>query len=316
MPKQEAVRIGNFVVIAKQDDLALQKQSSDLLAKGYQIRKTSHFVICRRPDSERVILLHTFNQQTIDADIICFIENQLSSSLSLSSKTFGAVLFGTLASTFSCPREQGIIWLQFCLNTLHRLSSLMLQPALVTTAAISTLSYMTPFAIIYRRIAELSTGQSLLDVGSSFGFFPILMSELLSIATIIGCDNNRNILSIAMDLANEVGSQHIEFMLKDLLATDFETIGQFDTVTAIHLLEHLSEEKMLYAFDHLLKATRRRLIISVPYEEQATLAYGHQQVFTREKLEQWGMWCVEHIEMQGRFWCEDVMGGLLVIERQ
>jgi len=34
------------------------------------------------------------------------------------------------------------------------------------------------------------------------------------------------------------------------------------------------------------------------------------------KLEQWGKWCVEHLQNQGHFWCEDVMGGLLVIERQ
>jgi hypothetical protein len=42
----------------------------------------------------------------------------------------------------------------------------------------------------------------------------------------------------------------------------------------------------------------------------------NQQVFTREKLEQWGKWCVEHLQDQGHFWCEDVIGGLLVVERR
>lgn len=317
MTKQEAVRIGNVVVMAKQDDLALHKQSDDLLSKGYQISKTSHFVICQQPGSEQTILLHTFNQQAIDADLICFIENQLTSTTLVSStRTFGAMLFGILASTFSRPRKQLIIWRQFCVNTLHRLHSLILQPTLTIPATMSDISYITPFAIIYRRISELYIGQSLLDVGSSFGFFPILMSELLSIANVVACDNNPDILPLATDLANVADAQNTGFILKDILATDFDTIGHFDTVTAIHLLEHLSEEQLPQAFDHLLRVTRRRLIISVPYEEQATLAYGHHQVFTREKLEQWGTWCVEHLQDQGHFWCEDVMGGLLVVERQ
>ena len=313
MSKQEAVRIGNVLVIAKQDELALDKRSVDLLSKGYQISKTSHFVICQQPGSDQIILLHTFNQETINADLICFIEDQLASAgLVTSTRAFGVVLFGILASTFPGPRNQLAIWRQFCINTLNRLRSQIMQPSL----DLSDISYIAPFATIYRRIAELHIGQSLLDVGSSFGFFPILMFELLSITCIVACDNNPDILTLATDLASVTDTPNITFMLKDLLATDFGNMGHCDTVTAIHLLEHLSEDEMPQAFDHLLRVTRRRLIISVPYEEQATLAYGHQQVFTREKLETWGKWCVEYLQERGHFWCEDVMGGLLVVERQ
>ena len=220
------------------------------------------------------------------------------------------MLFGILASTFPAPRNQLIIWRQFCVNTLNRLRYQILHPPLV----LPDISYIAPFAIIYRHIIELHIGQSLLDVGASFGFFPILSAEKLSIASIVACDNNPDILTLATDLASVTDTQNIRFMHKDILAPDFGNIGHFDTVTAIHLLEHLSEDETSKAFDHLLQVTRQRLIISVPYEEQATLAYGHQQVFTREKLEQWGKWCVERLHHQGRFWCEDVMGGLLVIE--
>lgn len=317
MTKQEAVRIGNFLILAKQDDLALQQHSSDFLARGYQIHKTDHFVICQHPGSEQVILFHTFDQHTIDADLICLIESELTSILSLASaQFFGAMLFGILASTFPHPRQQEVIWRQFCVNTLHRLSGLVLQPALPTPAPIFPLSYITPFASIYRRVVELAIGQRFLDVGSSFGFFPILLAEMRPPAHVIGCDKNSDILAVATDLAQVSSARNTEFMFKDVLAGDFEMIGHFDTVTAIHLLEHLSEEEVPRSIEHLLHVTRQRLLISVPYEERATLAYGHQQVFTREKLEQWGRWCMEHLENQGRFWCEDVMGGLLVVERQ
>lgn len=299
--------------MAKQDELALEKQRANLLSKGYQILKKSYFVICQQPGSDQIILLHTFSQKTIDADLICFIEDQLASTdLISSTRAFGAVLFGILASTFSRPRNQLIIWRQFCVNTLNRLRNQALPPAL----ALPDISYIVPFAIIYRRIVELCVGQRLLDVGSSFGFFPILIAEKLSIASIVACDNNPDILTLATDLASVTDTQNVKFMHRDILAPDFGNIDHFDTVTAIHLLEHLSADETPQAFAHLLSVTRRRLIISVPYEEQATLAYGHQQVFTREKLEQWGKWCVERLEGQGRFWCEDVMGGLLVVERQ
>jgi hypothetical protein len=56
-------------------------------------------------------------------------------------------------------------------------------------------------------------------------------------------------------------------------------------------------------------------MVAVPYETEATWAYGHEQTFTRETLEHWGQWYVESLDRAARFWCEDVAGGLLVIDR-
>jgi hypothetical protein len=86
-------------------------------------------------------------------------------------------------------------------------------------------------------------------------------------------------------------------------------------MTAIHLMEHLPQAQLALAFQHLLQVTRHRLVIAVPYEAEATRAYGHENVFTRETLEHWGEWGVESFDEVGRFWCEDVAGGLLVIDR-
>ena len=80
-------------------------------------------------------------------------------------------------------------------------------------------------------------------------------------------------------------------------------------------MEHLPQAQLALAFQHLLQVTRHRLVIAVPYEAEATRAYGHENVFTRETLEHWGEWGVESFDEVGRFWCEDVAGGLLVIDR-
>ena len=86
-------------------------------------------------------------------------------------------------------------------------------------------------------------------------------------------------------------------------------------MTAVHLLEHFTIDQLPLALSNLLKVTRHRLIIAVPYEQQAEVAYGHQQVFSREKLEKWGRWCVEQMSGRGRSFCEDIMGGILTVER-
>lgn len=310
--KQEAVRIGKIVIQAMQNDEALRVRIHTLQAQCYQISETPHFIVCQQRYSQKVIMLHTFSQSKINADLICLIKDELSSfGLISSAREFGAVLFGVMASTFTSPRQQRLIWRMFCLNTLKKLREQLDAPLIPQPAV----SYIAPFAVIYRRVFDLFAGQSLLDVGTSFGFLPILMAACFPGAYCTGCDSNPDAIAFAIDLAEATSTQHALFRLQDLCAADFPDFGTFDTVTAIHLLEHLSEDQLPQAFEHLLRVTRHRLLVAVPYEEQPTLAYGHEQVFNREKLELWGQWCVDHLEGASTFSCEDVQGGLLMIER-
>ncbi len=311
--KQEGVRVGNTVFLAFQDKSMLDEQSNKYSARGYTINTTAHFVLCQQQASNQNILLHTFHQNDIDADLICFITDELGSfNITPTVRTFGATLFGIIASTFPSPRHQPTIWNYFCLNTLTRLRRQITQSLLTVDQS----PYITPFANIYRRIAELISGQSLLDVGSSFGFFPILMAESMPDSRIIGCDYNPDAVTLATNLAQASGTQQTTFIMQNMLAADFSDIGYFDTVTAIHLLEHLSEEHIPFALSNLLRVTQQRLIIAVPYEEQPEAVYGHLQIFTPEKLEHWGQWCREQLQGKGCYSCEEMMGGLLVIERQ
>jgi SAM-dependent methyltransferase len=258
-------------------------------------------------------LLHTFDQSDIDADLICYIEQELSAhGFILTEKDFGAVLFAVLASTFPSPRHQPAIWRRFCVNSLTKMRDQLNHPPAISP---STVSYITPFAAIYRRVFELFVGQSFLDVGCSFGFLPVLMAEQAKDVTVMGCDLNRDTLGFAMDLATTTGVQQALFSLQDVLDPTIRCLGSFDTVTALHLLEHLQNQDMPVALSHLLQMTSKRLIIAVPYEEQVQVLYGHIQRFTPEKLHSWGRWSIDTLEGRGRYWCEEVMGGLLIVER-
>lgn len=308
--KLEGVRVGNLIVLAQPEEILLSSYKQQLCNQSYRISETEHFVICQQPSSRCIVLMHTFDQNTINADLIRYIEEELPTfGFIKSGKQFGATLFAVLASTFPAPRDQHMIWHRFCQNTLDSLHDHIAHPDLITPT-----SYIGPFAAIYRRIFELFSGQSLLDIGCSFGFLPVLMAERFPQARITGIDNNPDAITLSTNLVSASNDHRVTFTLLDILDKDFSGQEYFDTVTAIHLLEHLSEQAMPLALTHLLQATNKRLLIAVPYEGQAQALYGHQQVFTSEKLDFWGNWCIEQLKGKGRYWCENVMGGMLIIE--
>lgn len=311
--KQEGVRVGNITVLAQPNEQRLVALKQLLIAQSYEIKETAHFAICQKPAQDRTILMHMLNQAQVDADLICIVENELSPAGMLSSaRDYSAVLFAVMASTFPAPRNQSLIWRHFCLNTLTRMRELIYHQFQEGPCSVS---HIVPFATIYQRIMALFVGKSLLDVGSSFGFLPVLMAEYAPHITIVGYDNNPDAIKCSTDLAAITHVGCTNFLLQDALSEDFPIAERFDTVTAVHLLEHVTEQELPVALTHLLRVTNKRLLIAVPYEQTAQALYGHQQVFTPEKLDWWGKWCVEAIKGEGNYWCEDVMGGLLVIER-
>ena len=204
-----------------------------------------------------------------------------------------------------------MVWRHFWLNTLQRLRTLLAEPE---TAAGPGASHVTNFAATYRRIMTYRVGGNLLDVGSSLGFLPVLVAERFTDVTVVGCDSRADLVACASDLASAAHQDRVRFVVRDVLAPDFSEVGRYDTVTAVHLLEHLAEDDVATALTNMLHAAIERLIVAVPYEERIGSLYGHAHAFNPEKLRFWGAWCVERLG-GGGFRCEDVSGGLLVVDR-
>lgn len=61
-------------------------------------------------------------------------------------------------------------------------------------------------------------------------------------------------------------------------------LGMFDTVTAIHVIEHLEAAQTARALVNLWRVCQRRLIVAVPLEETPDPRFGHRQVFDQERL--------------------------------
>lgn len=148
------------------------------------------------------------------------------------------------------------------------------------------------FSAIYQCVARLAaevTGATLLDVGTCFGFLPLLLASRGSSDAVVGCDSNPALVALAADYARQRRLANVGFMCADILAGDIErelaSVGPcFDVVTAIHLLEHLESEQTEHAMSNLWRLARRRLIVAVPLEAEPDARFGHRQVFDRERL--------------------------------
>jgi hypothetical protein len=60
--------------------------------------------------------------------------------------------------------------------------------------------------------------------------------------------------------------------------------GTAETVTALHLLEHLDDAAIDTVVDEALRLARRRVVVAVPFEDEPRACYGHIQRFDLARL--------------------------------
>ena len=285
------------------------------LQSGYQVQETPHFFYCTREKVPSTLLVHWF--------ALADLHNSISGHLVEEMRPFGCIpngarlgelMTGILETTF--PENVRRAWSYFGANTLQRLI------ALVSTATLEV-----PFdwgtleanAALYQRVLELCAGKRFLDAGCNNGFFALLLAERRPfVKEVIGVDIDKEAFRAAQELAITRNLPNVRYVQADRLSEeDVRALGVFDTVTALHVLEHFSEAEMYRVLSNLLQVMTHHLILAVPYEEEPTVAYDHRQCFSHTKLEQVGRWCIERLDGAGQMWCEDrrVEGNLLLIEK-
>jgi SAM-dependent methyltransferase len=192
-------------------------------------------------------------------------------------------------------------WARFYGNTLRWLR----RPDGAGTDSVAT------FARIYRHVLSLIRGSTVLDVGSCFGFLPLLIAERDPRLRVIGTDLVPAAAMLAGHMACEQGNR-ARFAAADLLTLPVAD-GAADTVLAVHVLEHLPAEASSAALAQLRRAARYRVVIAVPLEEVPDPAFGHVQAFDLARLARVGA----SLETSG--WSSAVYsadGGWLVLDRR
>ncbi len=310
---ERSVRVGDVIVVnAYRVNRTLLKQR--FAEGGYQAHETPHFLLFTREAEPKVILVHWFKPEEINSNIVHYLVQELKpSSIISSSERLGELLTGIIGGTVFAGDVQRA-WNYFGANTLQRL---LVYLSSAIPSDLSDYGTIGASATLYQRVCELCVGERFLDAGCNSGLLSLLLAERMPfMCEAVGVDIDTNAFRIGQEVAAEKHLTNVRYVQADLLADDFSMIGTFDTVTALHVLEHFTEEDLYQVLANLLKVTAYRLILAVPYETgQPEVAYRHLQLFSRAKLEAVGTWCIEQLQGAGRMWYEDLCGGLLLIER-
>ena len=311
--QERSILVGDLIVINGHGaNRTLLKQR--FAEGGYQAHETEHFLLFLREKAPKAILVHRFAPEELNADIKHYLVYELKPfGLVKTSRDFGDILSGIVGSFF--PEKARFAWHDFGAKTLQRF--LLFLSTARTPPDFNFYATIGVFANWYQRVCELCVGETFLDAGCESGFLPLVIAERIPfMEQVVGVDIRPDMFSVVRELAEEWQLKAVHFVQADLLADTFSSIGLFDTVTALGVIEHFTEKQMYHVLANLLKVTSRRLILTVPYEQEPAVIYDHQQLFTRDKLEAVGQWCVQQLGGTSRMWCEDCDGGLLLVERR
>ncbi|MGH2496938.1 MAG: methyltransferase domain-containing protein [Ktedonobacteraceae bacterium] len=314
IPIQErSVRVGEVIVVNGHgvNQTSLKQRFAE---GGYQAQQTTHFLLFTREAEPKTILVHSFKPEEINSNIVHYLVQELKPfNIIPHSEQLGELLAGIIGGTVY-PGDVRRAWNYFGANTLQRL---LVYLGSAIPSNLPDYGTIGVFATLYQRVCELCVGERFLDVGCNSGLLSLLLAERIPfMREAVGIDIDPDAFKIGQEIAAQHQLTNVRYIQADLLAGDFSAIGMFDTVTALHVLEHINEKNMYQVLTNLLKVTAHRLIFAVPYEtDEPEAALGHQQLFTRAKLEAVGAWCVEQLQGAGRIWYEDLCGGLLLIER-
>ncbi len=215
---------------------------------------TPRFCVRRRGDM--LTVEHNLTPDELCDGLAVILAEQLADRGALRGQSeFETVFTGIVRSTV----DGGLAaWLRFYRNSLAQLES--------GTAA---------FAPVHAWAAGLMRGHRLVDLGSCFGFFPLRMARR-------GFDVTATDLSEpTMDLLKQASS-HLRRHLKTVSCSAAEVpladLGA-DTVTALHLIEHLPEALADRVVEEALRLARYRAVIAVPFEDEPRECYGHLRRF-------------------------------------
>ena len=160
-------------------------------------------------------------------------------------------------------------WLRFYRNSLDRLEG-------------DVVSAAMPFAPIHAWAAAQVRGQRVIDLGSCFGFFPLRLARqgIEVLATDLSASDHasaraRSALELRRPLTT-LSCDAADVPLPDRHA---------DTVTALHLIEHLPADAADAVLDEAVRLARRRVVVAVPFEDEPRACYGHVQRFDLAGLE-------------------------------
>ncbi|MEB3370337.1 mycofactocin oligosaccharide methyltransferase MftM [Saccharopolyspora mangrovi] len=241
-----------------------------------KVAHTRHFCLHRR--DHRMEITHWLRPEQLDNNLAGILAEELFAPGWLSGvEVFERVFTEVVQSVIEDPLRA---WTTFYDNTLARIRECWSRPA-----GCAPHSSIADFAPLYRRVLGLAPPGRVLDLGSCFGFLPLLLAERGE-HSVIASDLAPGSMRLLETVAATRGHR-MHTLVCDAAQVPLPD-GAVDTVTAMHLLEHLEPARGDAVLAEALRLARRRIIIAVPYEDRPNAAFGHVRTFTPADLDHLG----------------------------
>lgn len=220
---------------------------------------TERFCVQRR--GALLLVEHNLSPEELCDELAVMLAEQLVDTGALrGQEEFEMVFTGIVRSTV----DGGLpAWLRFYRNSLAKLEG-------GTTA----------FAPIHAWAASQMLGHRLIDLGSCFGFYPLRMAR--QGIDVLATDLNASTMQLLKQMSTQLRRP------LTTLACDATNVPLpdrcADTVTALHLIEHLPTDVSDRVLDEAVRLARRRVVVAVPFEDEPRDCYGHIQRFDLQAL--------------------------------
>ena len=265
----------------------------DRTAAAHAVR-TPHFAAWT--EDGRLHVAHALPSHRIDNDLAGLIADELFAAGWLGGiDLFERLFTGVVLSSADDPADA---WNLFYANTLRRLSRL-------EADGMARHGSLAAYAPVYTHATSLAGYGTVLELGSCFGFLSLQLAAAGKVVT--ASDVTANTVRLLATIAPRLG-RRVDTVVCDAARVP-RPDASYDTVLAIHLLEHLEVDHGAAVVEEMLRLARHRAVIAVPFEEEPTAAFGHVRVFGREDLLALGR------STGWTFTYYDYHGGWLVLDR-
>lgn len=254
--------------------------------------RTEHFELHRT--GERILVLHRTRPDELDDDIGGLVAGELGDAID--GADFERIVTGIVRSTVG---DALTAWSTFYANTM----AVLRHPGPVPDG-VPPESSLAAFAPVHERAVAEIAGRTVLDLGACFGFLPLRLAD--EGFTVTASDQVAGTMTLLAAIARQWG-RRLATVVCDARAVPFAS-ASVDTVTAVHLLEHLPDTETATILAEACRVARRRVVVAVPYEDEPDPVYGHLRCFDRDVLDALG-------RSTGRpYRVDDHHGGWLVID--
>lgn len=259
--------------------------------------RTEHFDVWT---DRGLVVRHRVPDGQIDNSLTSLLESELFRPGWVSGSQFFERLFTGVVRT---SRPEAVdAWTLFYRNSRTQL-------ARARTPSADPDPVVADFAAIYehadRLVPELA---SVLEVGSCFGFLALHLARV-STRRVVASDVSSGSMRLLSAISNRLALP-VETLVADAARIP-RPDRSLDVVLVPHLLEHLADAHGLQVLHEAMRVASHRVVVAVPFEDEANATYGHVRTLERSDLEAWGA------QAEGWSWSvEEHRGGWLVLDRR